>query len=195
MFYQSQYTGLEPEANLRASRAAARRALEQFEPAERPSARARPRPGAISTPAEVEEITERYYELALILAEAVSQPLPGEDAPSQAREALQILDRVERVRPPTQVFYLRRADYLERAGDRDRGRGRARARATAAEAEQLLGRRLPGGRGGLPSARLHAGRRGLPARPDPPARPFLGPVPAGDLPPQGAPRRPRPRPR
>ena len=34
VFYQSQYTGLEPEANLRASRAAARQALEQFEPAD-----------------------------------------------------------------------------------------------------------------------------------------------------------------
>ena len=43
VFYQSQYTGLELEANLRASRAASRRALEQFDP-KRP-----PAPGLTST--------------------------------------------------------------------------------------------------------------------------------------------------
>jgi serine/threonine protein kinase/tetratricopeptide (TPR) repeat protein len=134
VFYQSQYTGLEPEANLRASRAAARRALEQFEPKETSGAGLALAPGHFDL-AEVGAITARYYELALILAEAISHPLPGEDPSSQAREALQILDGVERVRPPTAVFYLRRAAYLEQAGDRDRALAQRRRAETVFEAD------------------------------------------------------------
>ena len=68
---------------------------------------------------------DAYYELALILAEAGSQPMAGEEPSAQAREALRILDRVERVRPPTKVFWLRRAEYLLRAGDREGAEARA----------------------------------------------------------------------
>ena len=68
----------------------------------------------------------------MILAEVVSQPVAGEDASDQAREALQVLDRVERVRPPSRVFFLRRAEYLQRAGDRE-GAAVARRRAEATE--------------------------------------------------------------
>jgi tetratricopeptide (TPR) repeat protein len=132
VFYQSQYTGLDTEANVRASRAAARQALGQFEPAPGTGRGLAMAPGAFE-PAEVESITERYYELALILAEVVSQPLAGEDPTGQAREALRVLDRAERVRPPSRIFFLRRAEYLVRAGDRDAAVV-ARSRAAAAEA-------------------------------------------------------------
>jgi eukaryotic-like serine/threonine-protein kinase len=115
VFYQSQYTGLDPAANARASRVAARLALEQFEPAEGAGLAIA---SAQFDAAEVAEITARYYELALILAQAVSQSLPGEDPADQAREASRILGRIERVRPSTRTFHLRRAAYLERAGDR-----------------------------------------------------------------------------
>ncbi len=131
VFYQSQYTGLEPEPNLRASRAAARHALEQFEPAGGSGTGLALVPGALDA-SEVEAVTERYYELALIRAEAVSQPLAGEDPAAQAREALRILDAVERVRPPTRIFFLRRAEYLRRAGDRG-GAAAAEARSASAE--------------------------------------------------------------
>ena len=54
----------------------------------------------------------------MVLAEAVAQPLPGESATSQAREALQILDRAAvLLRQPTHAYHLRRAACLERAGD------------------------------------------------------------------------------
>jgi tetratricopeptide (TPR) repeat protein/tRNA A-37 threonylcarbamoyl transferase component Bud32 len=130
VFYQSQYTGLEPEANQRASRAAARRALEQFEPATGPGTGLELVPGALDA-TEAGAITGRYYELALILAAAVSQPIAGEDPAAQAREALRVLDRVERVRTPTRAYFLRRAEYLLATGDRP-GAETARARAESA---------------------------------------------------------------
>lgn len=131
VFYQSQYTGLEPEANVRAGRSAARQALQMFEP-RASSGGALELPAGVFSPAEVAAITERYYELALILAEATSQPIAGENPVAQASESLQILGRVERVRPPTRAFFLRRAESLRRAGDRA-GAKAAEARAAVAE--------------------------------------------------------------
>ena len=127
VFYQSQYTGLDPEANLRASRAAARHALEQFRPKDGPDAGLALDPGDFDS-AEVASVIERYYELALILAEAVSQPISGENRSSQAREALAILERNARVRPPTRAFHVSRAAYLESSADRD-GAAEERTRA------------------------------------------------------------------
>ncbi len=131
VFYQSQYTGLEPEANLRASRDAARQALAQFEPKGGSGDGLALPPGAFDA-SEVEAVTERYYELALILADATAQPIAGEDPVAQARESLRILDRVEPVRPPTKVFFLRRADSLLRTGDRAAAAA-MRSRAAGAE--------------------------------------------------------------
>ncbi len=116
VFYQSQYTGLDPETNLRASRAAARRGLEQFQPDNGPGGGLTLASGDFDT-ANLGIITERYYELALILAEAVSRPMASEDPREQARRALEILDRIERVRATTRTFHLRRASYLQRSGD------------------------------------------------------------------------------
>jgi eukaryotic-like serine/threonine-protein kinase len=126
VFYQSQYTGLEPDANLRASRAGARLALEQFESSNGKGAGLALSPAHFDL-AEIGAITTRYYELALLLAEAIAQPLPGENASSQAHDALRILDRVERVRSPTAVFHNRRGVYLALTGDLN-----------GAEAERLM---------------------------------------------------------
>ena len=134
VFYQSQYTGMEPEANVRASRAAARLALEQFEPSEGKGAGIALAPSHFDI-AENGAITTRYYELALLLAEAISQPLPGEKARSQARDALRILDRVERVRSPTAVFHNRRAAYLAIMGDLNGAEAERRLADTVAKAE------------------------------------------------------------
>src|SRR5262245_20793432 len=90
-------------ANHRARRDAARQALEQFEPQGGSGHGLALAPDAFDA-SEVEAITERYYELALILADATSQPIASEETAAQAREALGILDRIERVRPPTKVF-------------------------------------------------------------------------------------------
>ena len=84
------------------------------------------------TPKEQTEIVEGCYELLLVLAEAVAEPLPGEDAVRQAGLGLDILDRAAGVRSePTRAYHLRRAACLARKGD---AAGEARARA---EAERL----------------------------------------------------------
>jgi tetratricopeptide (TPR) repeat protein/tRNA A-37 threonylcarbamoyl transferase component Bud32 len=118
-FYQSQYTGLDPESNLRASRAAASRGLDQFQPAAGEKSGLDLAAGDV-TSSEAATLADRYYELALMLANATAQPIAPEDPTKQASEALGILNRVLRVRSPTRVFYLRRAAYAERAGDRAR---------------------------------------------------------------------------
>ena len=64
---------------------------------------------------EQEEIKEGCYELLLILAEAVDQPDQG----------LRLLDQAAELRPPTQVYHLRRADHLARRGDAAGARTRA----------------------------------------------------------------------
>jgi tetratricopeptide (TPR) repeat protein len=134
VFYQSQYTGLEPEANVRASRDAARQTLEQFEPEGGSGQGLDLAPRAFDA-SEAAAITERYYELALILAEATAQPMAGEDPVAQARKALGILERAGRVRPPTKVFFAHRAEYLSRTGDRAGAEAMRSAAGSAAQAE------------------------------------------------------------
>jgi eukaryotic-like serine/threonine-protein kinase len=118
VFYQSEYTGLDPEANLRASRAAASRALAQYGLSTGDGSNTGIDPPRFDK-SEVETITANSYELTLILAELISKPLKGEDATEQAREALRILDGAQRLRAPTSAFHLRRAAYIERIGDPD----------------------------------------------------------------------------
>jgi serine/threonine protein kinase/Flp pilus assembly protein TadD len=117
VFYQSDYTGLDPESNLRAGRSAARRALAMFGLGDGAEAGLH-LDKTLFDPAEVEEITSSCYELALILADAVAQPLAGEDPVRQAREGLQLLAGVEALRPATPALHLRRAAYFERTGER-----------------------------------------------------------------------------
>jgi tetratricopeptide (TPR) repeat protein len=59
------------------------------------------------------------YELLLVLAETVAGPLPHQTPEAQrtgAREALAILDGARRLGFQTHVYHLRRARYLEQAG-------------------------------------------------------------------------------
>jgi serine/threonine protein kinase/tetratricopeptide (TPR) repeat protein len=115
VFYQSDYTGLDPEANLRASRNAARSALTLFGLDVKSDAKFALDPTHFDA-REAEGITSSCYELILILAEAVSQPMKDEDPIEQASEALSILENARRIRTPTATFYLRGATYLDRLG-------------------------------------------------------------------------------
>jgi len=130
VFHQSDYTGLDPEANLRATRSAARRALETFAFLDTTGWGPKPDPSHFDA-AEVEEITSIAYELTLILAEVVAQPLPEEVPAVQAREALAVLEPAARLRPPTPVYHLRKAVYLEKLGDTE-GAGAQRGLAETA---------------------------------------------------------------
>ena len=56
---------------------------------------------------EREEIKEGCYELLLILVDAIEQPELG----------LRLLDQAAKLRPPTRVYHLRRADQLALRGD------------------------------------------------------------------------------
>ena len=135
VFYQSDYTGLDPEANVRASRSSAGKALATFGrgPGHRDSEGLTPDSRYFDA-RELEKINVSCYELTLLLAESVSHPLPGENPAEQNRQALEILESARRLGGITPAFHLRRATALERSGD---GPG--------AVAERKLGR---GGSGG-----------------------------------------------
>jgi tetratricopeptide (TPR) repeat protein len=77
------------------------------------------------TPEERTEFRNRYYEVQLMLADAVAQPIGQESLTEQLRSALQILDRAIVAHAPSRVYYLRRLSYLEKLGDRE-GAGRER---------------------------------------------------------------------
>jgi serine/threonine protein kinase/Tfp pilus assembly protein PilF len=101
LFHESQFTGLAPAANVRATRRAARQALDLF----------------ASGIGEGPDIATDRYELLLILARAVAEPLEGEDAATQATAALRLLDQAARLRGPTRALHLCRAACLTRLND------------------------------------------------------------------------------
>jgi len=144
VFHQSDYTGLDHESNLRATRAAARRALDRFGLLDPGAPNFQLDPSHFK-PAEVEEISSNAYELTLILAEVVANPLPGEDPVAQAREALVLQESAARVRALTPAYHLRRAGYLERLGDTSgAGEQRRLAEASAGEGDTPVDHFLAG---------------------------------------------------
>jgi eukaryotic-like serine/threonine-protein kinase len=123
VFYQSDYTGLDPEANVRACRASAEKALAVFGrgPLQSESGSGSHDPVAdarLLEPREFEKVIASCYELTLLLAQSVSQTLPGEDSAGQNRKTLAILESARRLGGITPAFHLRRATALDRSGDR-----------------------------------------------------------------------------
>ncbi len=77
------------------------------------------------------EIVDGWYEFLVVLADAVAEPLPGEDPVRQAERGLSLLDQAAGLRPqPTPTYHRQRAAYLTRMGDTT---GAARERAEAAK--------------------------------------------------------------
>ncbi len=67
---------------------------------------------------ERDEVADGFYELLLILADAVSLS-PEAEPVQRAEQALRIIDRAPAVRTgPTRAYHLRRSAYLELKGDR-----------------------------------------------------------------------------
>jgi tetratricopeptide (TPR) repeat protein len=143
LFYATLYTGNDQQTSLEEARKAALGALTLFGAA--PETEGRP---AVESPhfqkEEKEEVVAGCYELLLALADATAQPRPGE-APAEVRrragEALRILDRATALGLDTRAYHLRRASYLDRAGDEEaarRERGRAAAVAVSGELDQFL---------------------------------------------------------
>jgi tetratricopeptide (TPR) repeat protein len=134
MFHATRSTGLDLAADVKATRAAARDALALFGngPPDTEGDWKFDVPAADYGEAERTRTRGQAYVLALALAEAAAYPLPGEDARTQAGQALKLLDRVAGLAPPTRAWHLRRADTLDQAGDAAGARAE-RDRAAAVE--------------------------------------------------------------
>jgi eukaryotic-like serine/threonine-protein kinase len=119
LFQDTQLTGLDASENVAVVRKSTKAALELFAAdggSEKKWTLTR-LPDCL-TEDEREEVVRGCYEMLMVLAEAVGQPLPGESSTAQARAALQILERAVLLqRQPTHAYHLRRAVCLERAGD------------------------------------------------------------------------------
>jgi tetratricopeptide (TPR) repeat protein/tRNA A-37 threonylcarbamoyl transferase component Bud32 len=137
-FHETQFTGLDRPVNRQATRAAAREALSEFAAAAQGDRwTLAPLPRSLA-PRERTEIVEGCYELLLILAGAVAEPLAGEDPKAQAARGLEILDQAARLVPePSRAYHLHRARCLARAHD---GAGEAREHALAERLEPATAR-------------------------------------------------------
>jgi tetratricopeptide (TPR) repeat protein len=137
LFHATLATGEGLLANVKETRAAARKALELAEvPLEGLVPLAR-KPSW--TDEENAVALAGCYEMLLVLAEAEGQALPGEEGGSHVRQALRILDRAAALGcpiHPSEAYHLRRARYLEQLGDQaaageERRRAAGRPPATA----------------------------------------------------------------
>jgi serine/threonine protein kinase/Tfp pilus assembly protein PilF len=117
LFYESQFTGLDLPANREGTREAARQALALFGLGPEGDGSLDLGPAGAFTPDEQKDIVRDCYELLLILAEAVAQPLPGEDPRRQAEWAIRLLNRAKELGPLTRAYHVRRARYLAQLGD------------------------------------------------------------------------------
>ncbi len=118
VFRDAQFSG--PESNpdqTSLTRTAASAALAVFAPSHGDN------PGLLTvlppsfTPDQRLEVNTGCYLMLMVLSEAIARPLPGEQAPHQAGEALGLLDRAAPLRPTTPAYCLRRASCLDRLGD------------------------------------------------------------------------------
>jgi tetratricopeptide (TPR) repeat protein len=122
LFRATLSAGAAAAQNLQATRDRAREALAVVGVTAPPDAGAGVGPNLDNafSDAEKEEVTRACYELLLVLAEALAQPLPRQDPEArarQARTALEVLDQANRLGVQTQTYHLRRARYLAQAGE------------------------------------------------------------------------------
>jgi serine/threonine protein kinase/tetratricopeptide (TPR) repeat protein len=119
LFHGTLLTGVDLPANLKACQAAAREALGLFGVAE--DGKGGPVfPDRYLSDADKKAVTAGCYDLLLVLAEAVAQPLPGESAAARrehAGRALALLERAQQLGLTTRAYHLRKSDYLARLGE------------------------------------------------------------------------------
>jgi tetratricopeptide (TPR) repeat protein len=170
LFLDVELTGPDSTGDVQAVRESARAALDIFAAAgtEGDGWTLAPPTSSLPEP-ERDEVIPGCNEMLMVLAEATAQPRPGESPQRQAREAIRILDRAAALRPrPTHAYHLRRAAYLERAGDSERAMSE-RAMARRIQPDGAFDHFLSGleryKRGLLAEARQHF-RTALQAQPD-----------------------------
>ena len=130
LFQDTQLTGLDPVENIRVIRQSTRTALEVLaaDGCRDDTWKLAPWSSWL-TEAELQDVGLGYYEMLLVLAEAVSQPLPGESAAEQADKAIRILGCANTLHRPTQAYHLRLAACLERGAiGREQGASSRRPR-------------------------------------------------------------------
>ncbi len=159
LFQDTELTGLDPTDNVRAIRKSSLAALSLYAAAGRSGDPWALAPLVALNAQEQKDITLGCYEMLMVQAEAVAQPLPGEYADQQAREAIGILERAaELLHEPTHAIHLRRAACLERAGD-TAGAERERSAADRVQPDGPLDHFLSGleryKAGFLPQAKRH----------------------------------------
>jgi tetratricopeptide (TPR) repeat protein/predicted Ser/Thr protein kinase len=116
LFHGTLFTGVDLKASREASRQAAQAALDLF-------ASHVDRQGKLVlvepfTEDQAKEIASGYYELHLVLAEAVAQ----EGSAAKLRKAIQILERAAALGPLTRAYCLRLARYWEQLEERAKAR-------------------------------------------------------------------------
>jgi serine/threonine protein kinase/Tfp pilus assembly protein PilF len=116
-FLDTELTGLDPSDNVTAIRKSSGAALKLYAAGREgdPWALA---PLTALNEQEQKDVTLGCYEMLMVRAEAVAQPLPGEAADQQAREAIKVLGQAALLlREPTHAIHVRRAVFLERSGN------------------------------------------------------------------------------
>jgi tetratricopeptide (TPR) repeat protein len=142
LFRGTQPLDVDAAANLRATEAAARAALAAVGSDADPEAM--PALDPRFSGLERAEIVSGCYEILLVLADALAQPIPRrtpEDRRARVARALRILDRAASLGPPTRAYHLRRARYLALLGDpaaAEEQRTRAEALPTAGAIDSFL---------------------------------------------------------
>ncbi len=117
-FLDTRFGGLDRQNGLETTCSTARAGLEVFGVGATGDLWTLEPPSAL-TREEQDEVANGFYELLLILADAVSQSPAAEPAP-RAEQALRIIDRAPAVRSgATRAYHLRRSAYLDVKGDRD----------------------------------------------------------------------------
>ena len=121
LYHGTLFTGMDLEANLQATAAAATEALALYGLSDQSTKTPILPPSSLNA-VERDEIKTGCYELLLLLADAEATPLPGRDRAdheARARRALGVLERAAGIGILTRSYHARRAKYLEQKGDRE----------------------------------------------------------------------------
>jgi tetratricopeptide (TPR) repeat protein len=138
LFHATLLTGRDVPSNLRATKQAARQALELY--GVRTGSLEGPTLGRFIADEERNQIREGCYELLLILAEAEAYPIAQQSLEERRRklnDALGILDGAARIGFTTQAYYAYRARYLSALGQ-EKAALRERQRAQATQSTRAL---------------------------------------------------------
>lgn len=129
LFQDTELTSLNPSEDVKGIRRSAEAALNLYAAESGGTDRWSLAPLPDLTEQERTDVRQGCYEMLMVLAEAVAQPLADESPVVRAREALKVLERAaELLEQPTHAIHMRRATYLELAGDHGAA-GRERASA------------------------------------------------------------------